>query len=128
MKKVAFFAAATLAVSMLAGCAGGRTPLDYEVGTYIAPDKVQALKASNATQQQVVAALGYPTSKSEVVGTEIWKYEYSMIAALPFAKNKNESAVFEWKRNGKKVELQDAYKTNGGAGSAGNPLLKAAGM
>lgn len=128
MKKVAFFAAAALTASMLSGCAGGRTPLDYEVGSYIAPEKVQELKASKATQPQVVAALGYPTSKSEVVGTEIWKYDYSLITALPFAKNKNESAVFEWKRAGKQVVLVDAYKTNGGAGSAGNPLLKAAGM
>ena len=125
MKKVVFLVAAALTVSMLGGCAGGKTPLDYEVGTYIAPEKVQQLKASEATQKQVVNALGYPTSKSEVVGKEIWKYDYSLIAALPFAKNKNESAVFEWNRAGK---LVDAYKTNGGAGSAGNPLLKAAGM
>lgn len=128
MKKVMCFASAIMAVAILSGCAGGRTPLDYEVGSYIAPEKVQQLKASHATQQQVVTSLGYPTSKSEVVGKEIWRYDYSLIAALPFAQNKNESAVFEWKRAGTKVELVDAYKTNGGAGSAGNPLLKAAGM
>ncbi|WP_207390001.1 hypothetical protein [Phytopseudomonas daroniae] len=48
-----------------------------------------------------------------------------MISALPGAPNKNESTVFEWSKVGK---LLDVYKINGGAGSNGNPLLKAAGM
>lgn len=68
MKKVAFFAAAALTVSMLAGCANGRSPLDYETGTFVTPEKVQELKSSNATQAQVVKAIGYPNSKTEVGG------------------------------------------------------------
>ena len=126
MKKVALLAAAALTVSMLTGCANGRSPLDYETGTFVAPEKVQELKASKATQTQVVNAIGYPSSKSEVAGKEIWKYEYNLITAISFVgKNKAESAVFEWTRSGK---LLDAYKTNGGNGTSSNPLLKAAGM
>ena len=124
MKKSALFAAAALSLTMLAGC-GGRTFLDYETGTYIAPEAVQQFKSSNATQDQVVKQIGYPNSKSELSGKEVWKYDYSLITALPGAPNKNESTVFEWSKAGK---LLDAYKTNGGAGSSGNPLLKAAGM
>lgn len=126
MKKVALFAAAALTVSMLTGCANGRTPLDYETGVYVAPEKVQELKAQKATQTQVISAIGYPSTKTEVAGKEIWKYEYNLITAVPFVgKNKAESAVFEWSRAGK---LLDAYKTNGGNGTSSNPLLRAAGM
>ncbi|KQW19813.1 MULTISPECIES: hypothetical protein [Pseudomonas] len=126
MKKATLLAAAVLAVSMLTGCANGRSPLDYETGTYVAPEKVQALKDSKATQSQVVSAIGYPSSKSEVAGKEIWQYQYNLITAIPFVgKNKAESAVFEWNKAGK---LLDAYKTNGGGGNSSNPLLNAAGM
>lgn len=126
MKKVAIFAAAALAVSMLAGCANGRSPLDYETGQFVAPEKVQELKASKATQAQVVKAIGYPSSKTEVGGNILWQYQYNLITAIPFVgKNKAESTVFEWTRSGK---LIDAYKTNGGSGSSSNPLLNAAGM
>lgn len=126
MKKVTLLAAAALTVSMLTGCANGRSPLDYETGTYVAPEKVQALKASKASQTQVVSAIGYPSSKSEVAGKEIWQYQYNLISAIPiFGKNKAESAVFEWNKAGK---LMDAYKTNGGGGTSSNPLLNAAGM
>ncbi|HDS1721779.1 outer membrane protein assembly factor BamE [Pseudomonas putida] len=126
MKKVAFLAAAALTVSMLGGCANGRSPLDYETGTFVTPEKVQELKASKATQQQVVAAIGYPSSKSELSGKELWRYDYNLITAIPFVgQNKAEATVFEWNRGGK---LLDAYKTNGGNGSSSNALLKAAGM
>jgi len=124
MKKTTLIAAAALSLTMLVGC-NGRTPLDYETGTYITPETVQQLKASSPTQDQVVKQVGYPNTKSELSGKEIWKYDYSLISALPGAPNKNESTVFEWNKAGK---LLDAYKTNGGAGSNGNPLLKAAGM
>lgn len=125
MKKVSFLAAA-LTLSMLGGCANGKSPLDYETGTYVAPEKVQELKASKASQQQVVAAIGYPSSKSELLGKEMWQYQYNLITAIPFVgKNKAESAVFEWSRTG---TLLDAYKTNGGSGTSSNPLLKAVGM
>ena len=126
MKYVDRLAAAALTVSMLTGCANGRSPLDYETGTFVAPEKVQELKASKATQDQVVKAIGYPSSKTEVGSKEIWKYEYNLITAIPFVgKNKAESAVFEWSNTGK---LLDAYKTTGGNGTSSNPLLKAAGM
>lgn len=124
MNKTTLTAAAALSLILLAGC-GGRTPLDYETGTYIAPETMQQLKSSSASQDEVVKQIGYPNSKSELSGKEIWKYDYSLITALPGAPNKNESTVFEWSKAGK---LLDAYKTNGGAGSNGNPLLKAAGM
>lgn len=126
VKKFGLLAAAVLSITMLGGCANGKSPLDYETGTYVAPEKVQQLKAQKATQDQVVAAIGYPSSKSELSGKELWRYEYNLITAIPFVgKNKSEASVFEWSKSGK---LLDAYKTNGGNGSSSNPLLKAAGQ
>lgn len=73
----------------------------------------------------MVKQVGYPNAKFELSGKEIWNYGYSVISALPGAANNNESTVFECNKAGR---LLDAYKTNGGADSNGNPLLKAAGM
>ncbi|MFI7868245.1 hypothetical protein [Ectopseudomonas khazarica] len=123
MNKTTLIAAAAFSLTLLAGC-NVRTPLDYETGVYIAPETLQQLKSSGATQDEVVKQVGHPNSKSELSGKEVWKYDYSLITALPGAYNKNESTVFEWSKAGK---LLDAYKTNGGAGANGNPLLKAAG-
>jgi hypothetical protein len=125
MKKTPFLAATVFSLALLTGCAGGRTPLDYETGTYVTPETVQQLKSSSATQDRVVQQIGHPNSKSELSGKEIWKYDYNLITAIPGVPNKNESTVFEWSKAGK---LLDAYKTNGGSGSSSNPLLKAAGM
>lgn len=126
MKKLGLFTSAVLSIALLSGCANVRTPLDYATGVYIEPEKVQQLKTQKATQSQVVKALGYPSSKSELLGKEVWRYEYSQISAIPFVgSDKSEASVFEWNRSGK---LLDAYKTNGGNGSSSNPLLKAAGM
>lgn len=126
MNKVVKFAVVSLSLAVLAGCANGRSPLDYETGTFVAPEKVQELKAANAKQDQVVKEIGYPSSKSELSGKEMWRYEYNLITAIPFiGRNKAEATVFEWSKSGK---LLDAYKTNGGNGSSSNPLLKAAGM
>ena len=82
MKKVAFWAAAALTVSMLGGCANGRSPLDYETGTFVATEKVQELKASKASQQQVVAAIGYPSSKSELSGKESVSYTHLTLPTI----------------------------------------------
>lgn len=126
VKKFGLLAAAVFSIIMLGGCANGKSPLDYETGTYVAPEMVQQLKAQKATQDQVVAAIGYPSSKSELSGKELWRYEYNLITAIPFVgKNKSEASVFEWSKSGK---LLDAYKTNGGNGTSSNPLLKAAGQ
>lgn len=126
LKKIGLFATAAFSIVMLAGCANGRSPLDYETGVYVSPDKVQLLKAQKASQDQVVQAIGYPNTKSEVNGKELWRYDYNLITAIPFVgKNKSEASVFEWNKSGK---LLDAYKTNWGNGSSSNPLLKASGM
>nr|CAM96410.1 conserved hypothetical protein [Pseudomonas fluorescens SBW25] len=126
VKKVALIAAAVLSLAVLGGCANGKSPLDYETGTFVAPEKVQQLKTARASQEQVVKEIGYPSSKGEISSKEIWRYEYNLITAIPFVgKNKAEATVFEWSKSGK---LLDAYKTNGGNGSSSNPLLKAAGM
>ncbi|WP_122448357.1 outer membrane protein assembly factor BamE domain-containing protein [Pseudomonas viridiflava] len=126
MNKIGLLAAAILSITVLGGCANGRSPLDYETGTFVAPEKVQQLKAQKATQDQVVTAIGYPSSKSELSGKELWRYEYNLITALPLVgKNKAEATVFEWSKGGK---LLDAYKTNGGNGTSSNALLKAAGQ
>ena len=58
MKNIGLLAAAVLSITMLGGCANGKSPLDYETGTYVAPEKVQQLKAQKATQDQVVATIG----------------------------------------------------------------------
>ncbi|KUG44697.1 Uncharacterized protein ALP79_02792 [Pseudomonas savastanoi pv. fraxini] len=126
MRKAILVAAAALSLSGLGGCANGRSPLDYETGTYVSPEKVQQLKATHANQDQVVREIGYPSSKSELSGKEIWRYDYNHIPAVPFVgKNTAEATVFEWSKKGTMI---DAYKTNGGNGSSNNPLLNAAGM
>ncbi|AVB17827.1 hypothetical protein B7R56_25630 [Pseudomonas savastanoi pv. retacarpa] len=126
MRKAILVAAAALSLSGLGGCANGRSPLDYETGTYVSPEKVQQLKATHANQDQVVREIGYPSSKSELSGKEIWRYDYNHIPAVPFVgKNTAEATVFEWSKKGTMI---DAYKTNGGNGSSSNPLLNAAGM
>ncbi|WP_083272265.1 hypothetical protein [Pseudomonas sp. AP19] len=50
MKKVALIAAAVLSLTILGGCANGKSPLDYETGTFVAPEKVQQLKTARASQ------------------------------------------------------------------------------
>ncbi|MBM5458553.1 hypothetical protein H8F21_13370 [Pseudomonas sp. P66] len=126
MKKVVLLAAAALSLATLGGCVNGKSPLDYETGTFVSPAQVQQFKSANAKQEQVVKEIGYPSSKSELSGKEMWRYDYNLITAIPFVgQNKAEATVFEWSKSGK---LLDAYKTNGGNGSSSNPLLKAAGM
>lgn len=96
MKKIGLLAATLLSITVLGGCANGRSPMDYETGTFVAPEKVQQLKAQKATQDQVVTAIGYPSSKSELPGKELWRYDYNLITAVPFVgKNKAEATVFE---------------------------------
>jgi outer membrane protein assembly factor BamE len=126
MKKTLLLSAAVLSLAMLGGCAqvGALTKkLDYATGTPVTDQQLQSFKKGKTTQDQVVAAIGYPTSKAEVTGKEVWSYPYNLIAAMPFQENKQETTVFEWSSKG---VLLNFYKAGGSAGSTGNPLLDAA--
>ncbi|WP_408601459.1 hypothetical protein [Pseudomonas sp. PLMAX] len=126
MKKNILLSAAVLSLAMLGGCAqvGSITKkLDYTTGTPVTDQQMQSFKKGKTTQDQVVAAIGYPASKAEVTGKEVWSYPYSLIAALPFQPNKQETTVFEWSSKG---VLLNFYKAGGAAGKTGNALLDAA--
>lgn len=112
-------AATTLAV---AGCA---TPFDHKTGTYVAPETLGSFTNGKTTREDVVAAIGQPPEKKEVMGKEVWTYPYMNLPANPYAKKSQETTVFEFDRNGK---LINAYKSGAMPGKSGNPLLDAAGM
>lgn len=111
-----------LVVFGLAGCAT-HTPLDYETGTYISQEQISSFKPGDATQTQVVTAIGQPSRKESVGSKELWYYDYTRIGAF-FNGNDNESTVFEWSSTS---ELLQAYKT-GRTGKTGNPMIDAAGI
>jgi outer membrane protein assembly factor BamE len=126
MKKNLLLSAAVLSLAMLGGCAQVGTvvkKLDYATGTPVTDQQMQSFKKGKTTQDQVVAAIGYPSTKAEVTGKEVWSYPYTLIAALPFSPNKQETTVFEWSAKG---VLLNFYKAGGAAGTTGNPLLDAA--
>lgn len=128
MKKNILLSAAVLSLAMLGGCAqvgSVMKKLDYTTGTEVTEQQMQGFKKGKTTQEQVVAAIGYPATKSEFKGKEIWTYPYTLIAAMPFAPNKQENTVFEWNSRG---VLLNAYKSGGTPGQSGNALLNAAGM
>ncbi|WP_338923893.1 outer membrane protein assembly factor BamE (plasmid) [Pseudomonas silesiensis] len=128
MKKNLLMSAAVLSLALLGGCAQVGTvvkKLDYATGTEVTDQQLKSFTKGKTTQDQVVAALGYPATKAEVTGKEIWSYPYTLIAALPFAPNKQETTVFEWSAKG---VLLNFYKAGGSAGGSANPLLNAAGI
>lgn len=128
MKKKSVFAAVTLSVAMLSGCATAKkvtSSLDYSTGTYVSQQQVDAFQKGKTRQADVIAAIGNPPQKAEIMGKEVWTYTYTLIPALPFQPNKFENTVVEFNQNGVVV---NAYKTGGTPGQSGNPLLNAAGM
>lgn len=123
MKKFHTRVATTLIVCSLAGCA--TTPMDSVSGTQISQEKLATFTKGKTTRDDVIASVGQPSDKKEVMGKEVWTYPYTRITAMPLAKNTNESTVFEFDRNGK---LLSAYKSGPVPGKTGNALLDAAGM
>lgn len=111
----------------LSGCAAVSkvtSGLDYKTGTYISQQQLDGFVKGKTKQDEVVAKIGHPPQKAEVMGKEVWTYTYTLIAALPFQPNKFENTVIEFNKAG---IMTDAYKTGGTPGQSGNPLLNAAG-
>ncbi|HVI55847.1 MAG TPA: outer membrane protein assembly factor BamE [Luteibacter sp.] len=122
MNKLSVFFVASTAAFALAGCA---TPFDHKTGTYVAPETIAGFKKGTTTREDVVAALGQPPEKKEVMGKEVWTYPYMNLPANPYAKKTQETTVVEFDRNGK---LTSAYKAGAVPGKSGNPMLDAVGM
>jgi outer membrane protein assembly factor BamE (lipoprotein component of BamABCDE complex) len=118
-----------LSAVLLSGCAGVHKfadKLDMKTGTYVAPEKMSTFVKGKTRQSDVIASIGYPSSKTEIKGTEVWTYPYTLITAIPFVgENKFENTVFEFNSAGL---LTNAYKSGGTPGQSGNALLNAAGM
>jgi len=122
MNKLSLLFAASAAALALSGCA---TPFDHKTGTYVAPEALAGFTKGKTTRDDVVAAIGQPPEKKEVMGKEVWTYPYMNLPANPYAKKTQETTVFEFDRSGK---LISAYKSGALPGKSGNPLLDAAGM
>ncbi|WP_157999800.1 outer membrane protein assembly factor BamE [Stutzerimonas stutzeri] len=128
MYKIKIFVAAILSATLLSGCAQIKnvaSGLDYSTGTYVTQQQIDSFKKGKTRQADVIAMIGNPPQRAEVLGKEVWTYTYTLIPALPFEKNKFENTVIEFNKRGVVV---NAYKTGGAPGQSGNPLLNAAGM
>ena len=123
MKRLSVLAAIG-AVTLATGCSVMST-MDATSGTEVTQEKLKSFKKGTTRRQDVIAVLGHPPQKSEVLGNEVWTYPFTRIAAMPFAPNVSESTVFEFDKNG---TLLRAYKSGGVPGKSGNPMLDAAGM
>ena len=128
MLKVSSVATITLSIALLSGCAATQevtSALDYSTGTYVSQQQLDSFQKGRTLQADVIAAIGNPPQKAEVMGKEVWTYTYTLIPALPFQPNKFENTVVEFDKKG---VLVNAYKTAGTPGKSGNALLDAAGM
>ncbi len=128
MKKISIFAVTALCVALLSGCAAAKkvtSSLDYSTGTYVTQQQVDSFQKGKIRQADVIAAIGNPPQKAEIMGKEVWTYTYTLIPALPFQPNKFENTVIEFDKRGVVV---NAYKTGGTPGQSGNALINAAGM
>jgi len=114
LKKLSVFAAATLSVVLLSGCAGVQkvaNKLDAKSGTHVTQEQLATFVKGKTRQEDVIKAIGYPPTKNEVSGKEVWSYPYSLITALPFVgENQSETTVFEFDKAG---VLTNAYKAVG---------------
>lgn len=124
MKIKGTLVAAALSIAVLSGCSTV-AKLDSTSGTSISQEQLNSFTKGKTRREDVVAKVGQPPRKSEVMGKEVWSYPYTLIAAMPFAPNKSETTVFEFDKNG---VLLSAYKTGGTPGQTGNALLDAAGQ
>lgn len=129
MRNLLLLTTVALSAVLLSGCAGVHKvadKLDMKTGTYVAPEKMSTFVKGKTRQSDVIASIGYPSSKTEIKGTEVWTYPYTLITAIPFVgENKFENTVFEFNSAGL---LTNAYKSGGTPGQSGNALLNAAGM
>ncbi|MGE7139311.1 outer membrane protein assembly factor BamE [Luteibacter sp. NPDC031894] len=124
MKKSNMVAVAAAVTLMISGCSV-MSKLDATSGAEVTQETLKSFKTGKTRREDVIAVLGHPPQKSEVLGNEVWTYPYTRITAMPFAPNVSESTVFEFGKNGL---LLKAYKSGGVPGKSGNPMLDAAGM
>lgn len=100
-------------------------PFDHKTGTHVSEETLGRFTKGKTTRDDVAAVIGQPPDKREVMGKEIWSYPYTNLPANPYAKNTQETTVFEFDKSGK---LISAYKSGAMPGKSGNALLDAAGM
>lgn len=123
MKGLSIFAS-VLIVAMASGCSL-MSKLDTVSGTEVTQEKLKGFQKGKTTRQDVIAVLGHPPQKTEVLGNEVWTYPFTRLTANPYSPNISESTVFEFDKKGL---LLNAYKTGGTPGKSGVPMLDAAGM
>lgn len=73
MNKVKFFAVAALSAALLSGCAAAKkvtSGLDYSTGTYVTQQQVDSFQKGKTRQADVIAAIGNPPQKAEIMGKE----------------------------------------------------------
>lgn len=124
MKRWSMWIVAAAVATAASGCSL-MSKLDTVSGTEVTQERLKGFQKGKTTRQDVIAALGHPPQKSEVLGNEVWTYPFTRITAMPGAPNVSESTVFEFDKKGL---LLNAYKTGGTPGKSGNPMLDAAGM
>jgi len=114
LKKVSVFAVTALFAALLSGCTGVQKvadKLDAKSGTHVTKEQLATFVKGKTRQEDVIAAIGYPPTKNEVAGKEVWSYPYSLITAIPFVgENQSETTVFEFNKAG---VLTNAYKAVG---------------
>jgi outer membrane protein assembly factor BamE len=114
MKRTPLLVVGLLAASLLSGCAGVQKvadKLDAKSGTHITQEQLNTFVKGKTRQEDVIKAIGYPPTKNEVAGKEVWSYPYSLITAIPFVgENKSETTVLEFNKAG---VLTNAYKAVG---------------
>lgn len=104
--------------SALTGCATIdkiSKPLAHETGVQATSDIMTALVDNKSTKEDVLAKLGHPVRKADVMGVETWSYDYLYIPPFPGQKNISESSTFEFSKAG---VLTGHFKSNTDAASA----------
>lgn len=99
MKKLAIIAAAVVSIPLLTGCEtmnNVTSSLGYETGKQVSDVQMNSFVDVKSTKNDVISAVGQPMKKEMLQGTEIWRYQYTYIAPLPFQPNINEASVFEF--------------------------------
>lgn len=113
-------------LAFLSGCAQVQQVNDvlaYTSGVEVTPQMVSSLKIGKTKQDDIVAKIGYPATRTEFKGREVWSYPYTKVNAIPGIKDVSKTVVFEF--NSKGVLLKH-FQTNSVAISSGNPLVDAA--
>lgn len=119
MKRWSIWVAVAAVATAASGCSL-MSKLDAVSGTEVTQERLKRFQKGKTTRQDVIAALGHPPQKSEVLGNEVWTYPFTRITAMPGTPNISESTVFEFDKKGL---LLKAYKTGGTPGKSGNPML-----